>query len=138
MKALIILKIFAIVAVVTACFSSCIHDTPEYRPSAEKEITFVVSVSTTGDAATRSESGNNRGKTAPSTRAITETGAEDNRVDEIVILLFGATAPYTYIDLIQVPETAIVDDAGNIFKKRFKALIPGGSYKTLLLANSSD
>ena len=118
----IIPKFFAVLAL--ALLSSCLKDHLPNRPKdRNNRITFVVNISVPPNSATR---------------AIPDRGVEDNRVDEITILLFDA-ATLKYVDFVRVDTpTDIVTVAGNENLKKFTVLIPKGEYKTLIMANAAQ
>ena len=117
------MRTFALlIALAALSLSSCIHDKNTY-PVSGKDITFVVSISVPDHP-------------RPSTRAISDFGPEDNRVDEISILLFNP-ATGAYISCVQTTDVDTDTDPGKVNIKRFKVLIPFGTYKALFIANGS-
>ena len=119
-------KISIVVFFSVLLVASCSREQLVPNPTALGGTTFVVSLLTHSDTP------------APSTRAISETLAEDNRISEVTILLFSATSPHHYVNYISVPTAKITDVTGDITKKQFSVFIPDGSYKALFIANSAD
>ena len=106
--------------------SSCLKDIKNDRSHVDKNdnrVTFVVSISVPTD---------------PAARAIPNGSPEDNRVDEITILLFDATT-LKYVNFVRVENPDIEDNVGgNVKLKKFSAVIPGGNYKALVTANAAS
>jgi hypothetical protein len=119
-------------------------------------VTFVVSAPTAGDATTtyndksqavrpdgaaerEGESGQIN-KTVPATRAILHDSADDNRIDEISIVLFDDDGSYVRtIGVGGENEPAITDVAGDARRKKFTLKgLADGAYTALFIANSRE
>ncbi len=80
-----------------------------------------------------------RSDQAGTTRAVTEgSGQEvqDNRLDEITILLFDPDTD-EYVDRIEVDDAIIEQYPGDRQRKKFTLELPDGNYNALFIANSN-
>ena len=110
------------VVVVVLSLAACIHG-DGLRPDVNNSVTFVVSISVPDHP-------------RPSTRAISDFGPEDNRVNEVSVLLFNP-ATGAYISCVHTTDVDTDTDPGRVNIKRFRVEVPIGTYKALFIANGS-